>query len=87
MTKTHHAEAPPPAAADLRVARIRAALNDQCIVLVGMMGSGKSAIGQRLAHRLGLKFIDADTEIAAAARRQGCFMDRTPARMLPRSKQ
>ncbi|HXY58963.1 MAG TPA: 3-dehydroquinate synthase [Methylocystis sp.] len=68
MTKTHHAEAPPPAAADPRAARIRAALSDQCIVLVGMMGSGKTAIGSRLAARLGLPFVDADAEIAAAAR-------------------
>jgi len=36
-------------------------------VLIGMMGSGKSAIGLRLAARLGLKFIDADAEIVAAA--------------------
>ena len=32
-----------------------------------MMGSGKSAIGQRLAARLGLPFVDADAEIVAAA--------------------
>ena len=32
-----------------------------------MMGSGKSSIGQKLAQRLGLKFVDADAEIAAAA--------------------
>ena len=33
------------------------------IVLVGLMGAGKSAIGRRLAQRLDLNFIDADTEI------------------------
>lgn len=54
--------------AEARIATIRAALKDRCVVLVGMMGSGKSAIGQRLAARLGLPFIDADAEIAAAAR-------------------
>lgn len=39
------------------------------VVLVGMMGAGKSAIGRRLADRLGLTFLDADNEIEAAA---GC---------------
>jgi shikimate kinase len=37
------------------------------IVLVGLMGVGKSNIGRRLAARLGLPFIDADAEIEAAA--------------------
>ncbi len=39
------------------------------IVLVGLMGAGKTAIGQRLAARLDLPFTDADREIEAAA---GC---------------
>jgi len=39
------------------------------IVLVGLMGAGKSCIGKRLAHRLGLAFIDADHEVERAA---GC---------------
>jgi shikimate kinase/3-dehydroquinate synthase len=37
------------------------------VVLVGMPGAGKSSIGRRLAMRLGLPFLDADTEIEAAA--------------------
>ena len=37
------------------------------IVLVGLMGAGKSNIGRRLAQRLGLQFVDADAEIEAAA--------------------
>ncbi len=39
------------------------------IVLVGLMGAGKTCIGSRLAERLGLAFVDADTEIEMAA---GC---------------
>src|SRR5919202_4669477 len=37
------------------------------IVLVGLMGAGKTNIGRRLAARLHLPFVDADTEIEAAA--------------------
>ena len=48
-------------------AEIIAALGPRLIVLVGMMGAGKSTIGRRLAARLRLSFIDADTEIEAAA--------------------
>ena len=42
---------------------------DRTVVLVGLMGAGKSCVGRRLASRLGLSFIDADTEFEAAA---GC---------------
>lgn len=42
------------------------------IALVGLMGAGKSAIGKRLAQRLGLPFVDADVEIEAAA---GCSIE------------
>lgn len=42
---------------------------DRSIVLVGLMGAGKSSIGRRLAQRLGVPFIDADTEIERAAGR------------------
>src|SRR5712691_2177280 len=48
-------------------AAILAALDRRSIVLVGMMGAGKSSVGRRLATRLGLAFIDADAEIEAAA--------------------
>ncbi len=37
------------------------------IVLVGMMGCGKTSIGKRLAARLGVPFVDADSEIEQAA--------------------
>ena len=42
-------------------------LGGRSIVLIGMMGAGKSSIGKRLAARLGLPFRDADTEIERAA--------------------
>jgi 3-dehydroquinate synthase len=48
-------------------AEISAALERRSIVLVGMMGVGKSTIGRRLAARLRLPFFDADIEIEAAA--------------------
>jgi shikimate kinase len=48
-------------------AEITAALGTRSIVLVGMMGAGKSTIGRRLSGRLHLPFLDADTEIEAAA--------------------
>lgn len=52
---------------DARVSAILDSLGGRSIVFVGMMGSGKSAIGHRLAARLGLPFVDADAEIVAAA--------------------
>ena len=42
------------------------ALGTRSIVLVGMMGCGKTSAGRRLAERLGLPFVDADHEIEAA---------------------
>jgi shikimate kinase len=53
---------PPPAEG-----AIVAALGARSLVLIGMMGAGKSSIGRRLAARLELPFVDADTEIEKAA--------------------
>ena len=47
-------------------ADITSALGRRSIVLVGMMGAGKSTIGRRLAARLRLPFLDADVEIETA---------------------
>ena len=44
-------------------------LSGRSIVLVGLMGAGKTSVGKRLARRLGMPFTDADTEIVRAA---GC---------------
>lgn len=46
---------------------IAGALGRRSIVLVGMMGAGKSSVGRRMAARLGLNFVDADAEIESAA--------------------
>ncbi|MBM3618308.1 MAG: shikimate kinase [Alphaproteobacteria bacterium] len=42
---------------------------DRCVVLVGLMGAGKSSIGKRLAKALDVPFVDSDEEIVKAA---GC---------------
>jgi len=42
-------------------------INGKALVLVGLMGAGKTSVGRRLAKHLGLNFIDADEEIEAAA--------------------
>jgi shikimate kinase len=58
----------PPSSGDTgREAAILAALGTRSLVLVGMMGAGKSSVGRRLAARLGIAFMDADTEIEKAA--------------------
>jgi shikimate kinase len=59
---THHVTGPATAEA-----AIVAALGPRAVVLVGMMGAGKSSIGRRLAQRLNIPFVDADTEIEIAA--------------------
>jgi shikimate kinase len=50
-----------------QVAEICSALGPRSIVLIGLMGAGKTVVGRRLAARLDLPFIDADSEIEQAA--------------------
>jgi shikimate kinase len=48
-------------------AQMLAALGNRTLVLVGLMGAGKTTVGRKLAQRLGLPFVDADQEIERAA--------------------
>lgn len=57
--KTKHERHPP--------GELVAALADRSLVMIGLMGCGKSAVGRRLATKLGLPFVDADEEIEKAA--------------------
>ena len=50
-----------------QIDRVLARLGNRCIVLVGMMGAGKTSIGRRVASALHLPFRDADAEIEKAA--------------------
>lgn len=52
---------------DRQLAEIRQSLGGNSLVLIGLMGAGKSAVGRRLAASLDLPFTDADSEIEAAA--------------------
>ncbi|QIG47146.1 shikimate kinase [Nordella sp. HKS 07] len=49
------------------MALVRQRLDGHAIVLVGLMGAGKTTVGRRLAEKLGLDFVDADHEIELAA--------------------
>ncbi len=52
---------------DAAVQTLLNALNGRPLVLVGMMGAGKTSVGRRLASLLGRAFLDSDFEIEAAA--------------------
>src|SRR3984957_12997713 len=54
-------------AAAVSATAVLSRLGARSIVLVGMMGVGKSSIGRRLGARLGVPFVDADAEIEKAA--------------------
>jgi len=64
MLQSHHPDDPPH---DPAKGPVSAAYAGRPIVLIGLMGAGKSTVGRRLAARLQLPFVDADTEIEAAA--------------------
>lgn len=53
--------------AEVAAAELRARLGARTLVLVGLMGCGKSSVGKRLGLKLGLPFVDADEEIEKAA--------------------
>lgn len=63
----HHAGIPHPSTPGPAEAAVVAALGARSIVLIGMMGAGKSSVGRRLGTRLGIPFQDADIEIEKAA--------------------
>ncbi|WP_454852220.1 shikimate kinase [Rhizobium binxianense] len=48
--------------------RARAALGSRNLILVGLMGAGKSSVGRIVAHQLGIPFIDSDIEIERVSR-------------------
>lgn len=52
---------------ELQLSRIIEALGPKSIVLIGLMGAGKTAVGKRLGAKLDLPFVDADKEIEQAA--------------------
>ena len=51
------------------VSELREALGQRSIVMVGLMGCGKSSVGRRMAARLGLPFVDVDEEIEISAQK------------------
>ena len=57
--------APPPR--DAHKDELNALLDGRAIVLVGMMGAGKTTVGRRVAARLGRHFVDSDEEVEKAA--------------------
>ena len=59
---------PPVSVADSLRDRARAALGSRNLILVGLMGAGKSSVGRLFAHQLGVPFIDSDIEIERVSR-------------------
>jgi len=59
---------PPVSVADSLRDRARAALGSRNLILVGLMGAGKSSVGRLVAQQLGVPFIDSDIEIERVSR-------------------
>ena len=59
----------PPAVRAMSQSAIKRRLGARSLVMVGLMGCGKSSIGRRLATRLDIPFVDADDEIERAAQK------------------
>jgi shikimate kinase len=55
------------ATTDHRREMLQQLIGDRPIVLIGMMGAGKTTVGRRLAARLGRQFVDSDEEVEKAA--------------------
>ncbi|MGE0765781.1 MAG: shikimate kinase [Hyphomicrobiaceae bacterium] len=53
----------------MHVSAIKRRLGARSLVMVGLMGCGKSSVGRRLANRLDIPFVDADDEIERAAQK------------------
>ncbi len=59
---------PPVSVADSLKDRARAALGSRNLILVGLMGAGKSSVGRLVAQQLGIPFVDSDIEIERVSR-------------------
>ena len=57
----------PKTATTAEIEDTKSALGKRAIVLVGLMGAGKTSVGRRLAEKMDLPFVDADHEIEVAA--------------------
>ncbi len=64
-----HRDSPAPEPTEGQAARIKRLLGARSLVMVGLMGCGKSSVGRRLAVRLDIPFVDADDEIEHSARK------------------
>lgn len=68
MTDTQASPLPSSPATPDAASRLVARLAGRHVVLVGLMGAGKTSVGRRLAQRLGLHFVDSDHAIEESAR-------------------